>query len=104
MLCELLSLEEMWRSTVPNAEQNPDYQKFMEQLLLVCEHTYGMDGKKYLYDYQNWDKTDFVRAHREDHIGESALRAAGAEIYNHIMLHELPNYTSGRLLGSYREL
>ena len=102
MLCELLRMEETWRGTVPNVGQNPDYQKFMEQLLLVCEHTYGMDGKKYLYDYQNWDKADFVRAREEDQIGESALRAAGTQIYNHIMLQELPNYTGGELLGSYR--
>ena len=102
MLCELLRLEETWRGTVPDVEADPNYQKFLEQLLLVCEHTYGMDGKKYLYDYQNWDKAEFARARREDRIGESALRAAGAQISNHIMTQELPNYTNGEFLGSYR--
>lgn len=102
MLSELLRLEEEWRSTAAGLEENSDYQKFMENLLLTCEHTYGLDCKKYLYDFRNWDKEDFIKARKEDVIGEPALRPAGALIHDYILNDELPRYTNGKLLGSYR--
>ncbi|MGN0995047.1 MAG: DUF5054 domain-containing protein [Butyricicoccus sp.] len=102
MLCELLRLEEEWRGQASDLDENADYQTFMENLLLVCEHTCGLDCKKFLYDFQNWDKADFQKARAEDVIGEPAMRPAGALIHDYILNEELPCYTNGQLLGSYR--
>lgn len=74
----------------------------MENLLLVSEHTCGLDCKKFLYDFKNWDKADFVEARAEDVIGEEAMRPAGTLIHDYLINEELPCYTGGRLLGSYR--
>lgn len=35
---------------------------FLEQLLLVCEHTWGLDTKKFLTDFRNWRRADFDHA------------------------------------------
>lgn len=102
MLCELLRLEEEWRGRASDLDENADYQSFMENLLLVSEHTCGLDCKKFLYDFKNWDKADFVEARAEDVIGEEAMRPAGTLIHDYLINEELPCYTGGRLLGSYR--
>lgn len=39
---------------------------YLEQLLLVCEHTWGLDAKKYLTDFVNWSRPDFEAARREN--------------------------------------
>lgn len=39
---------------------------FLEQLLLVCEHTWGLDSKKYLTDFANWTRADFEAARKRD--------------------------------------
>nr|WP_325197044.1 DUF5054 domain-containing protein [uncultured Oscillibacter sp.] len=102
MLCELIRLEREWRLREPDLNEDAGYQKFMENLMLVSEHTCGMDCKKFLYDFENWDKADFARARAEDVIPETAMRPAGTLIYEYIRNVELPNYTGGQLLGSYR--
>ncbi len=41
---------------------------YLEQLLLVCEHTWGLDLKKYLTDFRNWNRADFEAARRADRL------------------------------------
>lgn len=48
------------------ADGRPLEEAFLQQLLLVCEHTWGMDSKKYLTDFANWRREDFERARGED--------------------------------------
>lgn len=43
-----------------------DCEEFFMNLMLVAEHTWGLDFKKYLADFKNWTKEDFHRARRED--------------------------------------
>ncbi len=49
---------------------------FMDRLLMVCEHTWGMDFKKYLGDYANYAIDDFHRARKEDIVAASAVPPA----------------------------
>ncbi|NLX82829.1 MAG: DUF5054 domain-containing protein [Clostridiales bacterium] len=43
-------------------------QAWLEQLLLTCEHTWGMDCKKFLTDYRNWTRDDFDAARKRDRL------------------------------------
>ncbi len=41
-------------------------QRFLEQLLLVCEHTWGLDAKKFLTDFSHWSRLDFAALRARD--------------------------------------
>lgn len=62
----LLSLSEKWIRDGELTEGTPAYETFFENMLLVAEHTWGMDVKKYLLDFSNWTKRDFSRALKKD--------------------------------------
>lgn len=99
MFRELLALGNRWRQEAGN--ENLRYREFMENLLLVSEHTCGLDCKKYLYDFTNWDKPDFARARKADRITEAEMRPAGAAICDYLIHDEFVRYTDGKFLGSY---
>ncbi len=101
MLCELLRLGDQWKAETPDVIKNETYQAFMEYLLLVSEHTCGMDCKKYLYDFRNWDKADFQRARLADQITEEDICPAGALIHDYIIGNEFVRYTGGEFRGGY---
>lgn len=101
MLRELLALGAQWRNEDPAAAENTDYRVFMEDLLLTSEHTCGMDVKKYLYDFRNWDKADFQMARARDVIPPEDMEPAGERICKFLTEEELPQYTGGQFLGSY---
>ena len=54
---------------------------FLEELLLVCEHTWGLDTKKYLTDFKNWARPDFDRARREDRLTDAYGQVPGCDGY-----------------------
>jgi hypothetical protein len=56
---------------------------FLEELLLVCEHTWGLDVKKYLADFKNWNRSDFDEARMRDRLMESYGLVPGCEDYYH---------------------
>lgn len=61
-LKRLLRLTDGWLDNGKLVPGTPAYDMLMENLLLVTEHTWGMDVKKYLLDFTNWEKKDFLRA------------------------------------------
>ncbi len=62
----LLSLADRWLEEGALIKDTPAYESFFENLLLVAEHTWGMDVKKYLLDFTNWEKRDFLNALQRD--------------------------------------
>ena len=50
--------------------------RFMDRLLMICEHTWGLDFKKYLGDYTNYAIEDFHRARELDIVAASAVPPA----------------------------
>lgn len=71
MLRALDRLAEDWDKTntwqdrgVPDGR--PLRAAYLEQLLLVCEHTWGLDLKKYLTDFANWSRPSFEAARQAD--------------------------------------
>jgi hypothetical protein len=61
----LLRLKDEWLENGELKPESEEYGRFMEQLLLVAEHTCGMDCKKHLLDFTNWEKRAFTRARAE---------------------------------------
>lgn len=49
------------------------YLEFISNLMLVPEHTWGMDIKRYFSDYKNYTKQDFISARKKDVITDQAL-------------------------------
>jgi hypothetical protein len=65
---KLLRLKDQWMSRGALDSSGETYGRFMEPLLLVAEHTWGMDSKLYLQDYTNWKKEDFRKARAADTV------------------------------------
>jgi hypothetical protein len=56
---ELSRLRRHWLRTGQAQPDDPQFQAFSRALLLVPEHTWGMDEKIYLDDYQNYTRAQF---------------------------------------------
>jgi len=75
MLRELERLSRKWdetgtwaRFTSPLSDGRLPRAAFLEQLLLICEHTWGLDTKKFLTDFVNWTRDDFDKARAADRL------------------------------------
>jgi len=49
-------------------EYSDTYNNFYSSLLMIPEHTWGLDTKKYLPDYSNWSIEDFKKAREKNDI------------------------------------
>lgn len=70
-LRRLLELKNKWKEKGIFHWKDEKYFGFMEHLLMVCEHTWGMDAKKHYLDFKNWKKEDFAKARKENHVSEA---------------------------------
>lgn len=99
--CELLDLKERWLAEGRLSEESEEYRRFMTALLLIAEHTWSMDLKKYLFDFVHWDKAGFMDARRRD-ITTLADIPSGYDSLKRVTRHELDTFRDGQLTGSYR--
>lgn len=77
---ELLRLKEKWLREERWTEESEEYIAFCESLLLIPEHTWGMDEKKHLCDFRNYSKGAFRSARQSDQVAEDAVPAKFAYI------------------------
>lgn len=82
-------------------EDQPWYDGFMMNLLLVAEHTWGLDYKKYLADFSNWEKKDFQAAREADTTTLDFLTNRNANMLN-VLNEDFQKYRGGHFEGSYR--
>ncbi|MGG1678193.1 DUF5054 domain-containing protein [Neobacillus sp. NRS-1170] len=73
MYRELLRLRSQWVSEGKLDVSSEEYQMFSDWLLLIPEHTWGLDEKKYLNDYKNYAKQDFQQARQRNTIDEDSV-------------------------------
>ncbi|MGL5021273.1 MAG: DUF5054 domain-containing protein [Mycoplasmatales bacterium] len=73
---KLMNLQEKWINNGQLCVNSSEYFDFNEQLMLVPEHTWGMDIKRYFSDYKNYSKDDFQDARKKDSIIDSDLTYA----------------------------
>lgn len=77
------------------------YGNFMENLLLVAEHTWGLDYKKYLADFTNWEKTDFQAARKADVTTLDFLTNRNAGMLK-VLQEDFHKYRGGKFDGSFK--
>jgi hypothetical protein len=99
-LKRLLSMADRWIAEGLLLRGSSAYEAFMENLLLVCEHTWGMDTKKHLLDFSNWSKEDFMRARRNDHTDYSFFGERNRHIFEAVR-DELREYRGDSETSSY---
>lgn len=72
-LRELLRLRDQWLDDGRLSITSREYKNFSDNLLLIAEHTWGGDEKKFLPDFKNFAKADFQAARAMDRIPEGLI-------------------------------
>lgn len=72
---ELLRLRAGWIAEGRMSEDDEAYARMSESLLLVAEHTWGLDVKKWLPDFRNYAKQDFQAARLADKVDPADIPA-----------------------------
>ncbi|MBS6194587.1 MAG: DUF5054 domain-containing protein [Clostridiales bacterium] len=96
----LLALKKKWLAQGKLTADDPAYQNLMENLLLIAEHTWGMDVKKYLLDFENWDKASFTAARAADDTFASSFGSTNLHLLAG-MKPELHHYHGEEIRSSY---
>jgi len=69
----LLRLRNEWLEQGRFEKESSEYIDFSDNLLLVAEHTWGMDEKKYLSDFKNYTPEALAAARQEDLVCADAI-------------------------------
>jgi hypothetical protein len=96
----LLAMKDEWIRSGALRRDSRAYETFMENLLLVTEHTWGMDTKKFLLDFSNWEKADFARARKADRTSYALFSPVNKHIFE-ALLPELRAYRGENEQSSY---
>ncbi len=67
-LQELMGLKSKWLADGSMVKNSEEYTAFSDGLLCIAEHTWGVDNKMFLSDYENYLKKDFVKARKRDNV------------------------------------
>ncbi|WP_412966561.1 DUF5054 domain-containing protein [Fredinandcohnia sp. 179-A 10B2 NHS] len=70
---ELLRLRNKWITQGELDVTSEEHIRFSDWLLLIPEHTWGLDEKKYLNDYKHYAKRDFKAARSRNTISEDSV-------------------------------
>lgn len=95
-LRELFTLKDKWLKEGTLKVNTSPYLKFCDNLLLITEHTWGMDIKRYFGDYDNYLKSDFKRARDNDFV-KTKFRDIHKNIYQRVFS------AYQRLKGEYKK-
>ncbi|MDB5083955.1 MAG: glycoside hydrolase [Bacilli bacterium] len=80
---ELLRLRNRWIQEGRFDGDGLELARFSDNLLLVAEHTWGMDLKRYLPDYRNYTKQSFNVAREENQVAEDVVPVKYKYLANH---------------------
>ncbi|AZN43147.1 DUF5054 domain-containing protein [Paenibacillus albus] len=70
---ELLRLRDKWVSDGRLDTRSREYADFCDQLILIPEHTWGMDEKTHLSDFKHYSVQDFHAARQADTVTMEAI-------------------------------
>lgn len=96
----LIELKNQWEQEGRLTSKQECYEAFMMNLLLVAEHTWGLDYKKYLADFTNWEKEDFQAARKADVTTLGFLTNRNANMLQ-VLEADFKKYRGGEFSGSY---
>lgn len=98
----LVGLKNQWTAEGKWSKDTPGYDTYMMNLMLIAEHTWGLDYKKYLADFKNWTKEDFNRARKADDTTLEFLTNRNAQMLD-VLDMDFKRYRGGKFTGSYRQ-
>lgn len=98
----LIGLKDQWEAEGKFTPKTRGYDAFMMNLMLIAEHTWGLDYKKYLADFKNWTKEDFQKAREADATTLEFLTNRNAQML-HVLDIDFKRYRGGVFTGSYRQ-
>lgn len=96
----LIQLKNQWKMEGKLREDTPGYEEFMTNLMLIAEHTWGLDYKKYLADFKHWKKAEFQEARKRDVTTLELLTNRNAQMREVLDL-DFKRYRGGTFTGSY---
>lgn len=96
----LIQLKNRWKEAGCLSPEQEWYEAFMTNLLLIAEHTWGLDYKKYLADFTNWEKKDFQAARKADVTTLDYLTNRNANMLK-VLNEDFKKYRGGEFHGSY---
>lgn len=97
----LLELKNKWKAEGRLTEETEGYHDFMMNLLMIPEHTWGLDFKKYLADFKNWTKKDFQAAREVDETTLDFITNRNANMMQ-VLEDDMQKYRNGKFTGSYK--
>lgn len=65
---ELCRLRNEWEGNGTAKDLQKEFSKFSRSLLVIPEHTWGLDEKTYLADYENYSATQFAKARKKENF------------------------------------
>ncbi len=98
---ELIRLKEIWKKQGRIDTKSESYKEFLQNLLLVAEHTWGLDYKKFLMDFTNWEKKNFNAARKHDATDLDMITNRNANMRG-VLLSDIEKYRNGDTTGSYK--
>lgn len=93
---ELMRLRDKWTDEGRLDPNSKEYAAFCDQLILIPEHTWGMDEKKHLTDFKNYSVADFQAARKADIVTTEAIPGK----YRYLGYFALENSQSGELFDT----
>ncbi len=97
-LKELQSLKREWLDSGSLVKNSAEYNELDDNLLCICEHTWGMDMKTYLGDYEHYLRKDFEKARKRDKVRITRIFADFPHNFNNFVRRLKGEYK----VGSYR--
>jgi hypothetical protein len=102
----LLRLRKQWMEQGNLTPDSLEYEDFSDNLMLVAEHTWGMDEKKHLGDYKHYSLGEFTSAREANIVAKHSV----LDKYKYIVGFELDEmdtmsrelFTNGRKQTSYQ--
>ncbi len=97
----LVKLKNQWKKEGRLTAETEGYEDFMINLIMIAEHTWGLDFRKYLADFRNWRKKDFQAAREKD---ETTLEFLTEHNLNMLggLTEDIKKYRNGVFTGSYQ--
>lgn len=70
---EMLRLRDKWTAERRFEPGSKEYSDFCDKLMLIPEHTWGLDEKKFLSDFKHYSIGDFREARQADKVSKDAI-------------------------------
>lgn len=97
----LIQLKNQWTKEGLLTKEMDFYPEFMINLLLIAEHTWGLNFQAHLADFTNWEKKDFQAARKADITNVEFFTNRNASMVK-ALEENFKQYPGGEFIASYQ--